>query len=229
MKKVIAVMVILLFALICVIGCGKTEQKLDTESQAIGTEVEWITLFDGAGFDAWEMTRPGGWIIQDSAMYLAGKGYIWTKETFGDFVLDLDFKVSPKCNSGIFFRTANTKDEVQTGFEMQVFDSFGKDQPDKHDCGAVYDALAPSVNAVKPAGEWNHVTITCDSSFINIVLNDSLIIDMDLDMWTIANQNPDGTKNKFNTALKDFAHEGYIGFQDHGSPVWYRNVRIIRL
>ena len=59
--------------------------------------------------------------------------------------------------------------------------------------------------------------------------DDIEIINMDLDLWTTGNKNPDGTKNKFKTALKDFAREGYIGFQDHGHPVWYSNVRIKEL
>jgi len=79
---------------------------------------------------------------------------------------------------------------------------------------------------MKPAGEWNYVTIICNENVITIIMNDVQIIDMDLNMWTTPRINPDGTKNKFNTALKDFPREGHIGFQDYGIPVWYRNVRI---
>jgi hypothetical protein len=49
---------------------------------------------------------------------------------------------------------------------------------------------------------------------------------MNLDLWTEAHKNPDGTDNKFNTACKDMAREGFIGFQDYGQPVWYRNIKI---
>ena len=52
---------------------------------------------------------------------------------------------------------------------------------------------------------------------------------MDVDRWTRPKQNPDGTPNKFPKAIKDFARVGYVGFQDHGRPVWYRNIRIKRL
>jgi hypothetical protein len=100
---------------------------------------------------------------------------------------------------------------------------------DKHDCGAVYDCLAPAKQAVKKAGEWNHATITCKGPKIAIEMNGEKIIDMNLDQWTTAGKNPDGTPNKFKTAYKDMARVGHIGFQEHGSPVWFRNVKIKRL
>ena len=52
---------------------------------------------------------------------------------------------------------------------------------------------------------------------------------MDLNKWTEPNKNPDGTSNKFNTAYKNMPREGYIGFQDHGQPVWFRNMKIKKL
>jgi hypothetical protein len=79
---------------------------------------------------------------------------------------------------------------------------------------------------VKKPGEWNHCTITCKANKIYVVLNDEQIIDMDLNLWTEAHKNPDGTPNKFNTAYKDMPRVGRIGLQDHGDPVWYRNIKI---
>ena len=52
---------------------------------------------------------------------------------------------------------------------------------------------------------------------------------MDLDQWTEANKNPDGSKNKFGTAYKDMPRKGFIGLQDHGNAVWYRNIKIKEL
>ena len=51
-------------------------------------------------------------------------------------------------------------------------------------------------------------------------------IDMNLDKWTEPGKNPDGSKNKFRTAYKDMPRAGFIGFQDHGNPVWFRRIRI---
>ena len=158
--------------------------------------------------------------------YKSGGGMVYTKEQFANFVLSCDFKVSPGCNSGIFFRVGDPRNEVQTGFEIQVFDSAGKAKPGKHDCGALYDVLAPSKNPMKPAGEWNHIEITADKAIVKVALNDESVVETDLDKYTDPGKNIDGSKNKFEKALKDFPREGHIGLQDHGKPVWYKNVKL---
>ncbi len=70
------------------------------------------------------------------------------------------------------------------------------------------------------------MTITAEANKIYVVMNGEEIIDMDLDQWTEPHKNPDGTPNKFNTAYRDMPRAGHIGFQDHGDPVWYRNIKI---
>lgn len=188
----------------------------------------WRELFNGRDLTGWNC-KPGSWAVENGVLTRKGGGDIWTKERFGDFVLDLEFKVAKGSNSGVFIRTANTADCVQTGIEVQVLDSFGKPEASKHDCGAIYDCLAPLKNAVKPPGEWNRMIIKCRANRIRVILNDEPIIFMNLDQWTEPGRNPDGSPNKFRTAYKDMAREGHIGFQDHGNPVWYRNVRIMEL
>lgn len=143
-----------------------------------------------------------------------------------NFVLDLEFKVDRGTNSGVFIRTGDIKNSVQTGIEIQVYDSFGKDPVGKHNCGAVYDCLAPSKNSVKEAGQWNHMTLEAQGAMLTVILNDEQIINMNLDDRSEPHLNPDRSKNKFKTALRDFPRTGRIGFQDHGKKVWYRNIRI---
>ncbi len=200
-------------------GCGGNEPQ----------EAATIALFDGSGLDAWQMEKPDGWVIEDGVMSLASGGYIWTKERFGNFVLEADFKISEECNSGIFFRTGNIADPVQTGMEMQIYDTATHTEMVKNDSGALYDLVAPSTNTMKPAGEWNHTVITCRDNMVTIELNGTQIVSADLDQWTEAHKNPDGTENKFNLPLKDFPREGHIGLQDHGHPVWFRNVTVTKL
>lgn len=184
----------------------------------------WITLFDGKSREGW--TNPAGdkasagWVIEDGALVCKGKaGDIWTKQRFGDFVLALEFRTQG--NSGVFIRTDNPRDNVQTGIEIQIDKPGG---PSKYSVGAVYDALAPRENAAKDG--WNQMIITAKDNLLQVDLNGRRIIDMDLNRWSEPSQNPDGSKNKFKTALKSFKREGHIGFQDHGAEVAYRNVRI---
>jgi len=186
----------------------------------------WQTLFDGKDFSGWQNAQgksPGrGWIVEDGAMVRkSGAGDVWTKQRFGDFVLDVEFKTDG--NSGIFIRTDNPRDCVQTGIEIQVLNPQGK--ASKHSCGAVYDALAPTKDMVK-AKAWNHVVITAKGSRLEVVMNEEKIIDTDLDLWIAPGKNPDGSKNKYKKALKDFPREGHIGLQDHGARVCYRNLKI---
>jgi hypothetical protein len=96
--------------------------------------------------------------------------------------------------------------------------------------GALYDACPPSKEMAKPVGEWNRFTITCKGPLLTLVFNGEQVLNADLDTWSEARKNPDGTPNKFATALKDFARKGPIGLQGlHGAakaPVYYRNLKI---
>ncbi len=181
-----------------------------------------VTKLDS--LDHWTF-KPGGWIVEDGTLALQNKGgYLWSKEAYGDFELCLEFKVSKGCNSGVFFRS-NPKDPVQGGFEIQILDSYGK-TAGKHDCGALYDTFPPLVNAVKAPGEWNTFKLVCKGPKITAQINGQTTVDANIDDWKEPNKNPDGSPNKFKKALKDLPRVGHIGFQDHGHPVWYRNITI---
>lgn len=191
----------------------------------------WVLLFNGKDSEGWidgagNALKPE--MVKDGAInpHGAASGMAYTKEKYGNFTVACDFKVSAKCNSGFFFRTANMKDPVQTGFEVQVFDSAGKEKVGKHDCGALYDIAAPTKNPMKPAGEWNHLEITANGAKVAIALNGETVVEADLDQGTEPEKSPDGTKNKFKTALKNFAREGHFGLQDHGAEVWFKNVKV---
>ena len=188
-----------------------------------GTSGEWTVLFDGKNLDGW-MNAAGGdpkWVVEDGAMTgQRGSGDIWTKARFGNFALEVEFKTTG--NSGVFIRTDNPKNNVQTGIEIQVENPGGLD---RHSVGALYDLVAPTKMTAK-AGEWNKYVITAQGSKITVQLNGETVSSMDVDQWTEAHKNPDGSGNKFNMPLKDWKREGHIGFQDHGAKVCYRNVRI---
>lgn len=206
-------------------GQGSAQPASNPSQVVKADDKDFRPLFNGKDLTGWTSTsgkEPGaGWTVQDGAITLTkGGGNIWTKERFGDYVLEVEFKTTG--NSGLLFRVDKPADYIQTGIEMQVDKPGG---PGKHSVGAIYDLFAPTKNAGN--SEWNKVVLTCKDNLISVVLNGEKIVDnMDLNKWTEANMNPDGTKNKFNKPLKDFKREGHIGFQDHGAPVQYRNVRI---
>ncbi len=220
---------------------GQKARRPSSGAQGVATSAEadgFVALFNGKDLTGWLTGPDNFWVVQDGVLTVTrpsdGKehnfDYLWTKGTYGDFVLDLEFKVVEGTNSGIFFRTSDLKDPVYTGIEVQVASSYGRPKITKTGtAGAIYDCQEPSKNVIKASGEWNHCTLTCQSSRIEVVLNGERVIDMDVDQWPKAGENKDGTKNKFKRAIKDFARVGYVGFQDHGRPVWYRNIKIKRL
>jgi hypothetical protein len=171
--------------------------------------------------------EPGGWVIDKGVLVAKTHGTIWTKESYGDFVLDLEFKVAKNANSGVFLRAGDIKN-VLSALEIQIHET--TDGGPIGMVGAIYDAKAPSKSMAKPAGEWNRYTITCQGSRVSLVFNGEKVIDADLEDWKEPRKNPDGTRNKFAVALKDFARKGPIGFQGiHGkeeAPVWFRNLKI---
>ncbi|MFZ5832150.1 MAG: family 16 glycoside hydrolase [Planctomycetota bacterium] len=217
-------------------GNAPAKKPAQTSSVPAAVGEGWVTLFDGGDLSAWTMGPDKSWVVEDGTITLRremdGKehnsDYLWTKQTYGDFVLELEFKTPEgPANSGIFLRTADRQDPVYTGIEVQVSNPYGKSKLSRTGIpGAIYDLVAPTVNAALPPGQWNQVQITCRGSNIEVVLNGQKVSAMDLDQWTETGKNPDGTPNKFRQPLKDFARRGYVGLQDHGRTVWYRNIRI---
>jgi len=214
------------------------EQRRPPRERAAGQQTidaeGFTVLFNGQDLTGWQPAT--NWTVENGIIALKDRSdrqehndnYLWTKEQYADFVLDLEFKVTQGTNSGIFLRTPDLKDPVYTGIEVQVTSAAPGRRLTKNSIGGLYDLVAAKANALNP-DDWNRYSITCQGSKISVKLNGQLVVDADLDQWTEVGKNPDGTANKFNRALKDFARTGYIGLQDHGSPVWYRNIRVKRL
>jgi hypothetical protein len=174
------------------------------------------------------VVEPGHWVMEDGVLVAKDHDTLWTKDSYGNFILDLEFKVAKESNSGIFLRSSDIK-KTLAALEIQVHES--ADSSKYGMVGALYDAKPTSKNMARPVGQWNHLTITCRDSLISVVFNGEEVMAADLNDWPEAKKNPDGTPNKFPVALKDFAHKaGPIGLQGlHGkaqAPVWYRNLKI---
>ena len=184
----------------------------------------WKDLF---ATDLSNTIAPGGWAFTNGELVAKEHDTLWTKDSYGDFILDLEFKVAKESNSGVFLRSGDIKN-VLSALEIQVHDS--ADGSKYGMVAAIYDAMPPSKSMAKPVGEWNRFTITCKGPLVSVVFNGEEVINANLDHWPEVKKNPDGTPNKFPVALKDFARKGPLGLQGlHGkaqAPVWYRNVKI---
>ena len=218
-------------ALLIAVPAGAADNQLTDKEKEDG----WQLLFNGTDYDGWicnngkEIASP----IEDGTMvpFKSGGYIIIHEKKFGDFILKCDVKMPEHCNSGIFFRIEDPTNPVHTGFEGQVLTGTGTGM---HDFGAIYD-LAPLVkNATKGAGVWNSVEVMCKGPNIAIKVNGEEVCKINCDDFDKPGLRPDGTKHKFKTkdgprAVKDFAREGHLGFQDHGSKVWYKNVKVLEL
>jgi arylsulfatase A-like enzyme len=193
----------------------------------------WRLLFDGKTTAGWttDKRQPSKTPVVDGALDPHGAGgYMLVHEQpVGDFVLALDFQITPGCNSGVFVRTEplvprSGKDVGYNGIEIAIDDTTTAGY---HDTGAIYDLVKPSRNAMRPAGRWNHLVIVCDGPRILVELNGEPVTRMDLDEWTSPNRRPDGTSHKFDVAYRDHPRRGYVGLQDHGASCQFRNLKLL--
>ncbi len=196
----------------------------------------WQLLFNGKDHTGWKCNNGKAIatpVEKGSLVPYKSGGYIIIHEKkFGDFIFKCDVKWEAKqCNSGIFFRVAEPKNPVNTGFEVQVLSGTGTG---KHAFGAVYDLATTTKNTANKTGEWNTVEIKCQGPHISVRLNGETVCEMNCDEFDQPGVCPDGKTHKFKLggkprAVKDFAQVGYLGFQDHGQKVWYKNVKVLEL
>ena len=193
---------------------------------------EAIELFNGRDLTGWEDHKnPHLWTVEDGMIVgisEAGKmSNLSTQAQYGDFELRLEYNADAKVNSGVFLRVSDLDDEVHTGLEIQILDTYGKELPlDRGDSGALYDMIAPSANALKPAGEWNQMRMRCDGPLVAVELNGVQVVDADLDLFDTPGQNPDGSSNKFKYAWKTMPRAGHIGLQTHAGMGGLSDVKI---
>ena len=161
-------------------------------------ELEDLVLFDGKSLDGWvaegvsEFSKDGRtlpvWSVREGKLVCTGKGFgflRYERRQFGDFVFHVEFRMAPGCNSGLGIRTrpfdpARSRATRPSffGYEIQLFDDVGKPAT-THSSGSLYRYVAPRKNAIRQAGEWNSIDVTCAGPRIKVTLNGELIIDLD--------------------------------------------------
>jgi hypothetical protein len=208
----------------------------------------WVLLFNGKDFDGWRKCNgtaiPANWVIEDNAMKVftgAGKNpgegsdgdILYGTKKFKNFELSIDWKASKMANSGIFFnvREVPGKPIYYAAPEVQVLDNVDAtdNKIPSHLAGSLYDMIAADPKTVHPAGEWNTCVIKVNNGKVTHSMNGVKVVEYEL--WT-----PAWDKLIENSKFKTFpgftegiSKEGFIGLQDHGYTVWFRNIKIREL
>jgi hypothetical protein len=223
---------------------GQDVNKLTAKEKNDG----WVLLFNGKDFTGWRQCNgtemPKNWIIEDDAMKVfTGEGkkpgsgangdILYGDKKFKNFELSIDWKASKMANSGIFFNVREVPGQAiyYASPEIQVLDNI--DATDNiipsHLAGSLYDMIAADPKTVHPAGEWNTIVIHVQNGKVTHTQNGVKVVEYEL--WTPA-WDALVAESKFKT-FKGFtegiAKEGFIGLQDHGYPVWFRNIKIREL
>jgi len=217
-------------------------------TQSPGSRIEaagaWKALFDGKSLDAWRgyksQTMPAGWRIEAGTLVKDDRvPDIITKDQFGDFELELEWKIGEAGNSGIFYRGiedpdykgAPNNDRIYTtGPEYQLLDDIkAADNKTRLTCAAAAYGLYPSPEGhLKPVGQWNKTRIVAKGAHVEHWLNDAKVVEYEL--WS-----PDWEAKVQAAKFKDWpkfgrAKRGHIGLQgDHEGPLAFRNIRIREL
>jgi len=223
-------------AIVIALFLTSTSFAEDNQLTAKEKQAGWQLLFNGKDLTGWKCNNGKAIatpVENGSIVPYKSGGYIVIHEKqFDDFVLKCDVRwEDPSCNSGIFFRVEDPKNPVHTGFEVQVMSG---DDVGKHQFGAIYDLASTTKNTGKKTGEWNSVEIRCNGPNIRVKVNGELVCAINCDKFDKPGLCPDGQKHKYKLnkkprAVKDFARKGYLGFQDHGHKVWYKNVKLLEL
>ncbi len=243
-RNIIGTITVAVAMLIMLPAFGQGTNKLTKKEKKDG----WVLLFNGTDFSGWRKCNgtemPKNWIIEENAMKVftgegkkpgsgAGGDILYGDSEFRNFELSIDWKASKMANSGIFFniREVPGKPIYFAAPEIQVLDNVAAtdNKVASHLAGSLYDMIAADPKTVHPAGEWNTIVVRVQNGKVTHTQNGEKVLEYEL--WT-----PEWDELVANSKFKNFpgftegiAKEGYIGLQDHGYPVWFRNIKIREL
>ncbi len=236
-KKIGAGLTLILIAMTLVSFFKQKDNTLTDAEKKAG----WKLLFDGKKLDQWRMyqNKPADcWGVKNGEIYCKGsetdksdlRADLISKEQFENFELSIEWKIAPEGNSGIMYRVTEDQPAAYlTGPEYQLIDDEGF--PDKLEdwqkTGADYAMYTPSSRPVKPVGEFNVTKIVVNGTHREHWLNGVKIIEFEA-------YSDDWNKRKSTGKWKDtpgygMAKKGHIALQDHGSGVWFKNIKIRKL
>jgi hypothetical protein len=215
----------------------------------------WSLLFDGKTFNGWrglgyDSVPTAHWKIENGAIRKiadgevprladgqpAAGGDLITRDTYRDFELTWDWKISRAGNSGVKYNVseeismAAAPNHAALGFEYQMLDdSLHEDNKvPSHRAGALYDLIAPNANkTLKPVGEWNSSRLVFRGNHGEHWLNGVKVVEFDLGTPLMDSAL---ARSKYKS-IPNFAERraGHIVLQDHVDEVYFRNIKIRRL
>jgi 3-keto-disaccharide hydrolase len=190
-------------------------------------------LFDGTSLEHWRgyktETVPAGWRIVNGTLAKEGSvGDIVSKDEFGDFDLELDWKIGDAGNSGIFYRGTEEYDHIYwTAPEYQLLDDIhGADNKTRLTCAGAAYAVYPSPEGhLKPVGDWNRARIVANGNHIEHWLNGFKLLEYEIG-------SADWEARVMASKFKDWPHygrakRGHLALQgDHAGALAFRNIRV---
>jgi len=203
---------------------------------AVKDESGWRSLFDGRNLDAWKGYKtdkvPAGWRIAGGTLTKDGRVEdIVSKDEFGNFELEMDWRIGEAGNSGIFYRGTEEYDHIYwSGPEYQLLDDLkAEDNKTRFTCaGAVYAIFPSPAGHLKPLGDWNAARIVASGAHVEHWLNGTKLVEYELGspVWEAMVRS-----SKF-AAYPNYgrAARGHIAMQgDHAGALAFRNIRIREL
>jgi len=205
-------------------------------AEATAPAAKWHWLFDGkstAAFRGWRSEGlPEGWHVVHGTLAKEGAvDDLVTVEQFGNFELELQWKIGKEGNSGIFYRGTREYDHIYwSGPEYQLLDD--ANAPDGRNrltaAGAAYALYAAPAGVVKPFGQWNTSRIVVNGTHVEHWMNGQMVVAYDL-------ESPDWKAKVAASKFSKYpnyglAKSGLIGIQgDHSGSLAVRRIRIREL
>ncbi|MDA7950731.1 MAG: DUF1080 domain-containing protein [Pirellulaceae bacterium] len=192
----------------------------------------FVSLFDGKSLNQWESSG-GGWEVKDGILACSNRGkFLISEKDYADFELEFEFRLYPGTNNGLGIRVPYNKkprygdvksDPAYAGMELQILDNSARQYRNlrSHSLhGAVYGVAGSKKGALKPVGEWNKQTVICKGSHVKVIVNGTVITDVDV----IKVSDPKTIDGKAHPGLKRTT--GRLVFCGHSTPIDLKNLRI---
>jgi hypothetical protein len=206
-------------------------QEIQFPAETHPDVADWKDLFNSDLSNA--IFEEGIWTFNNEILTASEDQAIWTEKSYNNFILDLEFKTEEGTNSGVIVYCNDIEDWIPNSVEIQIADDFSEkwaNSPKTWQCAAIFGHLPAKKSLVKKPGEWNRFTISCKDNMIYVILNGELVTEMDMNLWTSAEKNPDGSEipSWLSTPFSELPTQGYIGFQGKhaGARIYFRNIKI---